>query len=279
MEKSLSIKFMQKEQKFIVYKEENLLGIFTILGIIKYITSGVSKKFLDKIEYEQNVEFIEKFFCKINDNGEIILSGYLESPIMGNIEVVMKIYTELIKIEDNLIQHEINKLEDINERKNVSNKIKDLFYLILNHSLRLIINISDVIKNEKEKESLKYSLMKYSIFITNKINDLLYEKMNDCKNEYNLLKLEFEQMKNIKKYTEKKLISFEKKISIQESNINKIIDYIDIDDMDDIMSVIDTDQNENSSDNLENNYVFNDSDNEYSENNGKHVNINYLTPR
>jgi hypothetical protein len=276
MEKGLTIKFIQKEQKFIVYREENLLGIFTIMGIIKYITNGISKKFLEMVEYEQNIEFIEKFFCKVNENGEVLLSGYLDSPIMGNIEVVMKIYTELIKIENNLIQYEINKLEDINERKNITNKIKDLFYLILNHSLKLIINISDVIKNDKERELLKYSLVKYSIFITNKINDLMCEKINDCKNEYNLLELEFEQMKKIKNYSEKKLSLFEKKISLQESKIDKIIDYIDIDDMDDIIN-IEENEEEKSSDREE--YVFNDSDNDYSENNGKNINIDYLTPR
>lgn len=276
MEKKISIKFIQKEQKFIVYKEENLLGLFTMLGIIKYITSDISTKFLESVEYNQNKEFIEKYFCKKSDDGKIALSGYLDSPIMGNIEVVMKIYAELIKIENNLIQYEINKLENIEERKNITARIKDLFYLILNHSLKLITNISDVIKNDKEKGELKITLIKYSIFITNKINDLLCEKINDCKDEYNLLELEIDHIKKTKSYTEKKINSFEKIISIQKSQIDKIIEYIEIDDMDDIMNMEDKNTFSEKDEEI---YDFNESDNDFSENDGKNIDINYLTPK
>lgn len=300
-DKNLIIKFVQEEQKFIIYNNNNLIGIFSIIGIVKYITTDISKNFLKYTEYEQTIDFIEKNFCKLNSNGEITLVSYLESPIMGNIEIMMKIYAELIKIEGNIIQYEINKIENNDEKKNITNRIKELFYLILNHSLKLIVNISDAIKKDETKKSLKISLVKYSVYITNKINSIVYEKINDIKNDYKLLELEINQLNKIKSHNDKKIIAFELQINEQNTKIDKIINYIEIDDMDDLMDLnideeIKSNSNNNSSNNSNSNSnsnsnnnsnssseknngdFFNDSDNNYSENNSNKISIDYLTP-
>lgn len=291
--KDLNIKFIQKEQKFIIYKKESFMGVFTILGIIKYITSKISQNFLKNIEYQNESIFIEKYFCKLNEE-EIILSSYFESPIMGNFEVIMKIYNEIIKIENTYIQYEIDKIIDKSEKNKILYQIKSLYYLILNHAMKLILNISEVVKSDETKSELKLSLIKYSVFITNKINNIILEKINDSKNEYNLLETEIEQLKKIKSYSEKKINYIESQIEKQDLNIKKILNYIDFDDIDEIMDLVngnisksedevkkELSQKSISDLDYKGNENFNDSDYKYSETNDEKKTkkeINYLTP-
>jgi hypothetical protein len=291
-EQNIIIKFSQKDGKFVIYDKDKLMGIFSVLQIIKYITSKITQNFLLNINYESSVEIIEKYFCKYhNEENEenkenketcrLILIGYLESPIMGNIEIIMKIYSEINKLDKDILQKEIIKLDEP-EKTKIIKAIKNLEYMILNHSLKLIVNISEAIKNDKSKDELKSTLTKYSIFIINKINFIICDNMNDIKTEIIILNAELEQMKNTKINTDSKIKKMEHLIQEQNKEINKIVEYIEIDDIDEIMDsdlYINKEETEDKEETEKNKSLeeFNDSDYSYTEESNKKVNIDYLS--
>jgi hypothetical protein len=296
---NIIVKLSQKDNNFIIYEKDKLLGIFGIPHIIKYITSKISNDFLKDIEYESSIEIIEKFFCKFDNNDNIILIGYLNSPIMGNIEIMMKIYSEINKFDQTILQTSIEKIESKIIKNKIIKAIRNLEYLILNHSLKLIVNISDAIKNDNSKNELKINLVKYSIFITNKINYIICDNISDTKTDIILLNAELEQMKNIKSGFEKKFKKLENAIERQNLQIQKIINFIDIDTDIDINTDTDTDTDTDTNtdadidiniDNLNQNndyknddlhlinQEFNDSDYSYTEETNKKTSVEYLTP-
>jgi hypothetical protein len=286
---NIIVKFSQKDHNFIIYERDKLLGVFGIPHIIKYITSKISKDLLKTIEYESSVEIIEKLFCKFDSNDNLVLIGYLDSPLTGNIEIMMKIYSEINKFDQIVLQNYIESLESQDIKTKIIKAIRNFEYLILNHSLKLIVNISDAIKNNNSKSELKMTLIKYSIFIINKINYIICDNINDTKTDILLLNVELDQMKNIRSNIENKVKKIENTVNEQNFQIKKIINYIDAD-ADDILNLdnLDIDENDNDSDknsdsnnNLEleqNGVEFNDSDYSYTEESNKKTNIDYLTP-
>jgi hypothetical protein len=281
---NIIIKFSQKDQNFIIYEKDKLLGVFGIAHIIKYITSKISKDFLKTIEYESSIEIIEKLFCKFDSDNNIVLIGYLDSPLMGNIEIMMKIYSEINKFDQTILQNYIEKLESQTIKNNIIKAIHNLEYLILNHSLKLIVNISDAIKNDYSKNELKLTLIKYSIFIINKINFIICDNISETKTDILVLGAELEQMKKIKFNVEDKIKKMETVINEQNLQIKKIIDYINIDIDTDIDTDIDIEDIANfnkDNDDFDKELInggFNDSDYSYTEESNKKTNIDYLTP-
>jgi hypothetical protein len=264
-----SIKFLSEDHRFIIYRGNKILGGFTISQIIKYLTNNISNIFLNNIEYESSVDLIEKYICKYNNN-KITLVSHLESPLMGNIEIMMKIYHEINYFDVNILTKEIDDAEiDIKIKNMIINNMNELTYLILNQSLKIIVNISDIIKNDTKKLDLKNSLIKYSIFITNKINNLLHEKFIQKIKDYQLIEIELEQLKKLKDNTNKKINNIEFMIEKQNLKIQKIIDFIDLDD---IENMIDSGVNRELNVNRESDDNDETSNNKESDDNGKSSN-------
>lgn len=285
------IKYSSKDHRFAIYNNDIILGSFIISQIIKYITNKISKEFLRNMEYESSVDLIEKYICKYDINDHIILISYLDSPLMGNIEIIMKIYSELNHFENNLLLGEFEKYDISDKIKNIIiQKIKDFTYSILNHSLKIIVNISDTIKNDETKKDLKNSLIKYSIFFINKINYLIYDSIGQKINEDKLLEIELEQLKKIKQDTNQKIKNMEIMINKQNEKIDRIIEYMKIEDLGEIDEIDEIDEDIINSENnnieikqinnineLVNDHDFKDSDYSYTETNKSKTNINYLS--
>lgn len=282
---NIIIKFSQKDNNFIIYEKKNILGVIGIVYIIKYITSLISKDFLNTIEYESSIDLIEKYFCKFDNNGNIFIIGYLESPITSNVEIMMKFYSEINEFKKSSLHNSIEEIKSQIIKNKIEKSIRNLEYLILNHSLKLIVHISNAIKNNNSKNDLKLTLIKYSIFITHKINNIIYTNITETKTDIMILNVEYEQLKNIRSNIDYKIKKIEDIVSNQNLQINKIIDYIDLENEDLISSNSDIKSSGTNSTvsikNLNNDFVndeFNDSDYSYSEKSNNKVNIDYLTP-
>jgi len=296
MKNEKNIKVDHDGGNFSIYKNNSLQGNFSAKCIIKYITENISHNFFDKVECERRT--IEKYFCKVLKSGEIRLETHLKSPLMGNMELLMKIYYDIAKLENTLIMEELEKNQiTIIEKNKLEDQIKTLIYLLLNHILKLINDISKTIKNDTTKEDLRSSLLKYNMFVMGKINELIFDRMSRNKKDHIMLELELNQIKEAKKYTDSKITLMEKNIKIQEKEINKIIKYIDeklddaeilIDnnynsDNESIASIVNDNDEEKIMDIEHRNNMFDELDNsepenEYSESDIKKINIEYLTP-
>lgn len=296
--------YSQKDNNFTIYDNNKLLGVFGVTNIIKYITAQISHTFLSTTEYESFVPVIEKYFCKFdNATNTISIIGHLDSPLTGNIEIMMKIYQDLVKFNQNILPNELIKIEEPAIRNQIIKTIRNFEYSVLNHSLKIIVNISNAIKHNESKKELKMSLVKYSIFIINKINYIVSDNLNETKNDINIINVEFEQMKKFKLDVDNKIKKIENTIYNQNLQIKKISDYIEVDDMEDIIANYNissptneennnANQNENSSDeNTPKNddigqFFYNESDNGWKsssdsekEKKDKNINIDYLTPK
>jgi hypothetical protein len=248
--------YSQKDNNFKIYDQNKLLGVFGIINIIKYVTSDLSKTFLSTIEFESFAEIIKKYLFKLDLSiNNISVIGHLESPLTGNIEIMMKIYQDLVKFNQNMLQNELNTTENNEIKNKIIKRIRNFEYVVLNHSLKIIVNISNAIKNDTTKKELKNSLIKYSVFITNKINNIICENLNDTKNDVTIFNSELTQLKKNKNNIEIKIKKIEEKINAQDAKINKIIDYIDIDNIDDIINEY---EKINKSNIIENNNINND---------------------
>lgn len=226
------VKYSPKDHLFTLTKNNSILGTFIIPQLIKYITKNISNEFLKSVEYKSSLDLIEKYICKCDDDNEINIVGHLDSPLMGNIEILMKIYSELSFFETNIISSELEKNDfDDKIKKIIIQKVHDFTYLILNHALKVVVNISNIIKNENNRDDLKTSLVKYSIFIMNKINHLLYENMNQRINDHKVLEIELEQIKKLKGETNDKINLLQYNIDQQNEKIDKILEFVNVDDI------------------------------------------------
>ena len=242
----LLVNFNSQEYKFTIYdKNKQLLGSVNATDIIKYITVSIAPNFLRAYDYSSSINTIEKFFLKKDTQDQPILLNHFESPIMGNIEMVLNLYGILNHFKVTKLNEEQGKSKESSETFiEIKNKINDMIYLVLNHALKLIVNIADVVKNDTSKTKLRSELVIYGIYITNKINIYIKESINikvyECKNLGKKIK-EFEKYKT---ETEKKLNTFEETLKTQNEQITKILDYINIkdSDIDKVLTIIKNDE-------------------------------------
>ena len=198
----LLINFDENIFKFNFYdNRKNFFGSFRIIQFIKYLTYSICPEFLKDIEHTSSVNIIEKYICtkSINelDNSVLInLKSNLESNFMGNIDMLIKLYKSINNFVINNFEIEIKKSDcDSDKSRKISKCIKNLIYLILNHSLKLIATISEMIKNDPTKNNIAKTLLQYSVAIMNKITSFtkieFENKIKEIKNiNDNSIKLE-----------------------------------------------------------------------------------------
>ena len=97
------------------------------------------------------------------------------------------------------------KIEDNDTRKKIRNTVKHFYFILLNHMLKIINNISEQIKGDNSKKELKEKLLRYSSGINYKI-------ANYVKNQ---LEIQIDQNKNLGD-------NMIKILDIKKKNLNKI---------------------------------------------------------
>lgn len=272
-----------KNHKFTIMIHNGILGVFDVSQIIKYITNRITNLFLKNVEYESLIDIIEKYVCKCDDNNIIFIS-HLESPFTRNINHIGELYSDILYFETNYLINELAKTSmNESEKKLIIQKITEFKYVLANHTLKLIVNISNIIKNDDTKQELKSSLIKYSVYFNNQINNIINENINQKINDYKLLEIEVEQLKKIKEYNMQKYRNIEIMNKKIDEKINKILAYLDIDENDIDFSEFDNeniDQKVNFDQSHSQNPDFKDNDYGYQEEtneiNGK-TNIGYLS--
>lgn len=217
-EKALIIEFNDAEYKFIIYnKNKNLLGSFTINQLIKYVGSKTDLTFLQAIDMGNSNIIIESYVCKYDTTNKLILVNHIQSPFMGNIEMLMKLYNGVHKfIEGNITT--------IGE--NIINKLKEFEYMILVDALKLISTISDVIKNDATKQTIKEHLAKYNVFITYKISVYTKEIIEKQQKTTDKIQNEITQLFSIKTDIDKKIENLLIKMQEQHSQIATILNTV-----------------------------------------------------
>lgn len=234
---SLIVDFDQQQCKFTFYdKTKNLLGSFSSKQIIKYVTSKISTAFLSGIDASSSYNIIETYICKIIDKDgslKIELLSHTISPFMGNIDMMMKLYTGIHKFESTQLQQELRDTfpsdsDTTKIQKKIHGIIKQLIYLILNHSLKLIATISDVTRGDPVKKEMRDTLTKYSVAIVHKISSFMKDEIENKINDYKLLQDDLVRMGKVKLEMYKKIALLENNIADQNKQIKLVLEKIEL---------------------------------------------------
>lgn len=222
---SIIINFNDNDYSFKVYTvNKQLLGSFSSSHLVKFIASKIYTPFMENVNIESSVPLIQKYIGDIvqsETDYKIVLLNHLQSPFMGDIDMLIKLYQGILKSSD-LTKLEIQKIPEYKDRQKVIKILKQLSYVLLNYCLRLIAQITDNIKNDESKTQLKNSLIKYSIMIVYKLNAFVRDEIDDKINSYKSLQDDLLRMGKIKIEMYKKLSRLEASVKNQSSQISTL---------------------------------------------------------
>lgn len=225
------VDFNNDDYKFIIYdRNKSLIGSFSSLNLIKYATSKITPLFLSYTDNTICAPIIETYVCKVVEDDESIkinLLNQLQSPFMGSLDMVIKLYQGIHELEKKSLDVELSKITDSKIEKKLSAMIKQLTYLLLNYSLKLIATISDSIKEDDTKSELKESLVKYSVAIVYRLNNLMKHEIEDRMKDYSSLQNDLLRMAAVKIEMYKKINELNSSVLSQNKQISDIVSKLD----------------------------------------------------
>lgn len=225
------VDFNNDDYKFIIYdRNKSLIGSFSSLNLIKYATSKITPLFLSYTDNTICAPIIETYVCKVVEDDESIkinLLNQLQSPFMGSLDMVIKLYQGIHEFEKKSLDVELSKITDSKIEKKLSAMIKQLTYLLLNYSLKLIATISDSIKEDDTKSELKESLVKYSVAIVYRLNNLMKHEIEDRMKDYSSLQNDLLRMAAVKIEMYKKINELNSSVLSQNKQISDIVSKLD----------------------------------------------------
>jgi len=212
------------QMKFTFYDaDKNLLGTFTSLQLLKFINYKYSS-FFQHVEMGVSYDIIKKYILDITYNDDklkILLVSHFNSPFMGNVEMLVKLYNDLTRCEVH-VNSELNKFLS-KDGKFIEYTIKQLYYLLLNHTLKIIASVSDAIKDDESKSNIKETLLKYSVGIVYKITNLIKNEINLKTLEYQTIQDDIIRLGKIKLTINEKMNSLYSIVEIQNKKIDNIL--------------------------------------------------------
>jgi len=226
---SIIVDFNDAEYKFTFYdKHKNFIGNFSYLQLIKYVISKLHPLFLKHIDIGSSFNIIETYICNVTElvDGSLKINIYNhdKSPFMGNIEMIMNLLKGLYDFEKHKLYNEIDIItHDLKLKKKIITSVRQLLYLLLNYSLKLIATISDKIKNDSSKKELKNMLLKYSVVIVYKLSAFVKSDLDTKLDDYILLQNDLVRMGTVKLEMYKKLEELAHTVHSQEFQINSIL--------------------------------------------------------
>lgn len=291
---SIIINFNQEDYSFKVFNiNKTFLGSFSNKDFLKFITQKVCPTFFLNVGSDSAFPLIKKYICDVifvDDTYKIKLLNYLESPFMANIEMIIKLYQGIIQLND-IVKIEIEKISDQITKKQIIKILKQLAYVFLNYSLRLIAQISSTIKNDQTKTQLKDTLLRQSVMIVYKLNTFMRDELEEKTFTYKLLQDDLIKIGQLKLEMYRKINDLDKRVTNQNTQLSELKNKFDqimsgnvshkspdfnLSDSD-AMS-LETGSQQSQSDTANSSYMFNDSDCYYTES-GDTQGINYLSPK
>lgn len=215
------------DDKFIFYESINktLYGSFSIDQLIKYIGSQQLKEFNDAttdIGFSESI--IKKFIGDVSvdpDTDKIIinLKSPLESPLMGNINILININNKIFFYENNKLDNDLGKINDPTDRKKIKRIIKQFIYALLTHTLKVISTISNEIK-DKNKPELKNNLLKYSVGITYRLSAFVKDHIDSQMMTVDKLNNNLEKLIKIRQSIDDKLKKYNTSSTSSTSSVS-----------------------------------------------------------
>jgi hypothetical protein len=217
------------ENRFTFYNSNNsILGSFNFRQIIKYIGKQIEPTFYNFVESGYSEELIKSMIGEvlidpITGKINIILKSHLDSPFMGNLDLLIKLNNSFFKYESNELMNDIMTVNNEKIQYNLKISIKQFIYLLINHTLKIVSIASEDIKNDPSQNEMKNKLLKYSVALTYRISNFMKEHIDNYNVQYKKLYGNLEKLINMKKIINNKVNNLEEKITKQNNLIYSII--------------------------------------------------------
>jgi len=188
-------------------RENKEIGTFNVNNIIKYFVSIYDNKFMsdiDEAQHTNSVIIIKKFIgynTLVNTDGinniHINLHSHTKSPIMGDLNTLVRINNELYMFQKNGLEIELENINPDNKNK-VRTAVGLLINKLLGHTLNIIAHASEEIKNDPKGDKIKSKLYEYSIGITYRIHEYVENEVACLDKKITKLFEKLEQSENLR---------------------------------------------------------------------------------
>lgn len=170
------------ENTFILCNNNNTeIGTFTDEDIIKYITLKIE----NNIQQNIYINIIEKYICTVSyENNKLIdikFKSHKESPFMGDIEMLISLNDRLKKYEshDNYLMR---------------NNIRYFIYKFNVYILHIISLITEQLKNDLSRKTIRESLIKYSCGLSYRISKYVKSQFDALNNNIDEIKKQMSEI-------------------------------------------------------------------------------------
>ena len=210
-----------KEKHEFTFKnaQSQLIGTFNIYQLFKYINKDIDMFLIDVVIGSTDT-IISKYIYDIdNDKTKSYdLLSHTDSPFTGNIELLVKLYADIIKIENELYEKIMNLPKDLIEIIKITNN-KFIYNLLLR-----ILKISNMLLEQPNIDKQKKDvLLRYSIGTVYKLSNMTREELAIKKLQYDSIENDINKIIKIQSSINNKLDLLKNSIDTQNNNINFIV--------------------------------------------------------
>ena len=169
--------------------DKNILGSFNILQLFKLLNNEYDSYLLD-VNIGTSDIIIKKYLYNPDTDKENTcdLISHLESPFTGNIDLLVKLYSDITKIEDKINEEILTKSHDIAQR--IKDKNNKFIYNILIRILKLSNTLSEQYKHDKSKREL---LIRYSVGSAYKLSVMTQDDIQIKKLQYETIQTDIDK--------------------------------------------------------------------------------------
>jgi hypothetical protein len=215
---NLLIEHNIKTHTFIIKNKTTLIGTFTAEQIFKYINADIDNFLLD-ITLGTSIDTITRYVCNMIDSN-IVLISHTDSPITGNIDILVKLYKDLYDFEQTKMPIELEKLNE-NIREQVRFNNREFIYTVLLQIIRLFSAYTT--SNININQQIKDLIMKYTIGAVYKMSIMVKDDV-----DYNLsyiknLTHNMQNLNKIRDNMQEQINDLKKTMEIENTKIDSII--------------------------------------------------------
>lgn len=199
--------------------DNNILGSFNVLQLFKLLNNECDSYLLD-VNIGTSDIIIKKYLYNPDDDKENTceLISHLESPFTGNIDLLVKLYSDITKIEDKINEEILTKSHDI--AQSIKDKNNKFIYNILIRILKLSNTLTEQYKHDKSKREL---LIRYSVGAAYKLTVMTQDDIQIKKLQYETIQTDIDKLKKIQESINSKIDTLKQNIDAENANIDLLI--------------------------------------------------------
>lgn len=214
------VKHDKEKNTFSFYdNSNNFIGAFSVLELFKYINKDST--FLIATNINSSKDIIEKYIC-VNKIDKCEIVSHLDSPFTNNIELMAGLYSDIIKVEEQLNSELVTK-SDIEEITKIKNNNTNFIYELLMRILKLSNLLIDQIDSNPANHNQKDTLIRYSVGALNKICKMTKDEILVKIMKIDTIDNKINKLEKIQQNIESQIASVDNKLEQQNKNILQIL--------------------------------------------------------